>query len=498
MKDEIRMPDRISSGIPGLDQILLGGLPKERVYLVHGGPGAGKTTLGFQFLLEGVRQRERVLYVSLLQTRSELESILGSHGWSLEGIDLVGLPEEVLESSAQEQTLFSTVDVELHEVTDFIVDAIERYKPDRLFFDSLSELAVLVDSAYQLRRHALRLKRQTQKFNCTTLFAVIESVTDDVHSIQTIVNGVIRLGMQESVDGPPRRWLNVTKMRGVNHHGGKHDFRICTGGVEVYPRTEVAVEKTDVGWEKITSGNQELDALFGGGLEEGTACLLSGTTGAGKSTLAALYVEAAAKRGDRSIIFCFDERRQTFLRRTAGIGLEIQKYVDEGLIDLRQINVGDLSPGELAYRIRRAVDEEGVKVVVIDSVTGYLHTLDGQHQLMVQLHELLSYLGNCGVLTLLISARHTLAAQQETQIDASYLADTVVFMRNFESMGAMRHCISVLKKRHGNHEKTIREMKISHAGVELGPPLQEFQGILTGNPRFIGNTGKLLLPKSSE
>ncbi|MFP4350834.1 MAG: ATPase domain-containing protein [Desulfococcaceae bacterium] len=488
----ITAAEKVGMGVDGLDHILFGGLQKNMVYLVHGGPGTGKTTLGFHFLREGVRQGERVLYASLLQTRSELETILISHDWSLEGIDLLELPENIRRTSMEEQTLFNTADIELHEVHTTIVEAIEKHKPQRLVFDSITELGILVDSPYQLRRQMLKLKQQVNRLGCTTLFTASESNSVDLESLQTVVHGVIELGIQRPNYGEPRRWLDPTKMRGMDFLGGRHDFRILTGGIEVYPRIEVSHVERQAKWRTISSGNPELDALFGGGLEEGTACLFNGTTGAGKSTLAGMYADAAAKRGDRSVIFCFDERRQTFLRRASGLGMGIEGHIEQGLIDLRQVNVGELTPGEFAFQVRHAAEEKDLKIVVIDSLSGYFNAMPEQRQLMVQLHELLSYLNGAGVLTLLVVATHGFADHAEVDIDASYIADTVVMMRNFEAGGMIRRCISVLKKRYGDHEKTIREIRIDKNGVRVGEPLRHFRNVLSGYPEFVGDTQSLM------
>lgn len=490
---EIVSHPKISTGVLGLDHILRGGLPQSMVYLIHGGPGTGKTTLSFQFLLEGVRQGERVLYASLLQTRSELKMIAGSHGWSLEGINLLDLPDNIRRAATDEQTLFSPGEVELHEVTDTMIEAIHKHRPQRLVFDSITELAVLVDSRYQLRRQLLKLKQQLSDTDCTTLFTVNDTEAVDLPSIQTAVHGVAEIGIHRPHYGPPRRWLEVTKMRGMPFLAGRHDLRLKTGGIEVFPRLEVKQNHPPTQWSLVSSGNAELDTLFGGGLEGGTACLITGTTGAGKSVLASLYVQAAAERGDRSIIFCFDERKRTFIRRSEGLGLDIVGQIERGLVDLRQIDVGAATPGEFTEQIRYAVDEQKAKVVVIDSVSGYLHAMTEQRQLILQLHELLSYLGEAGVLTILIMPRHGFGGEtgRELDVDTSYIADTVVMMRHFEAMGEVRRCVSVLKKRHGKHEPTIREFTIGDGGVQVGPPLVDFRGVLSGTPEYVGDHHRL-------
>ena len=487
-----------ATGIAGLDHILRGGLPRDLFYLVHGGPGTGKTTLGMQFLLEGARRGERVLYISLLKTRDELERFMASHNWSLEGVDLLDLPDNVRRLATDEQTFFNTADIELREVNDAILQAVERTKPQRLVFDSVSELALLVDNQYQLRRQLLRLKQKLEGMGCTTLFNLIETETVDMPTIQTVIQGCLQLGMDEANYGPPRRWLNIPKMMSSDYIAGHHDLRLTTGGLTVFPRLEATPRELQDGWPVVSSGIAEIDTLFGGGLEEGTACLVTGSTGAGKSTLASLYVQAAARRGERPLVFCFDARRQTFIRRSKSLGLDIVKHIDKGLVDLRQINVGDLLPGQFAQDIRVAVEDHGVKVVVIDSIGGYINAMPGQQHLIVQLHEILSYLSAAGVLTVMVAPVHGLSGEGMSEVTTSYIADTVVLMRMFEAAGRIRRCISVLKKRHGDHEKTIRELTIGAEGIVVGEPLKRFSGVLSGTPTYLGDVNELLEPDGED
>jgi circadian clock protein KaiC len=483
----------VPTGIAGLDTILRGGLPEGMIYLLHGGPGSGKTTLGFQFLLEGVRRKERVLLSSLLQHRSELERIVGSHGWSLDGIDLLDIPERIRQTCLEEQTIFSPGEVELQEVAEAIERGLRQYRPQRLLFDSITELAVLMDSPLQLRRQMLRIKELLGGSGCTSIFTANDTLGVDLPSLQTAVHGVIQLGMQQPRHGPLQHWLAVSKMRGLAFLDGRHDFRMRTGGIEVYPRLETPGKERKPEWSVVSSGNLELDEMFGGGLEAGTACLITGTTGAGKSTLASMYVQAAAQRGERSVLFCFDERRETFLRRSSGLGLDMVKYIEEGLVDLRQVNFGALTLGEFHHSIRQAVEDQKVKVLVIDSVTGFFHAIP-DHQLIVQLHELLSYLGSAGVLTLLVVPVHGLDPVHGGDLEwsTSYIADTVVMMRHFEATGEMRRCVSVLKKRHGNHERSIREIRTGPGGIKVGPPLTEFRNVLSGRPEYTGHADRLI------
>ncbi|MFP4106682.1 MAG: ATPase domain-containing protein [Phycisphaerae bacterium] len=488
---EIPKPE--PSGLPGLDTILRGGFPKGMSYLVHGGPGTGKTTLGLQFLMEGLRRGQRVMYVSLLQNREELSTIAASHGWTLDGIEMLELPREVREAATDAQTLFSAVDVELQEVTRLVLEGVKKHNPDRLLFDSLTELAVLVENEYQLRRHLFRIERELTKNDCTTLYTINQMGSVDLIPIQTVLHGDLEMMVDRGHFSPNRRRLEVTKMRGVSFLEGAHDLRIRTGGVEIYPRLEVLHKATGGDLDQISSGNEALDAMFGGGLEEGTACLALGTTGAGKSTLATVYAIAAAERQVRSAIFCFDERRQTFIHRAEGLEMNLQEHLDSGMIELHQLNVGNIPPGEFSQRIRHSVEEEGVRIVVIDSLTGYMHAMGNQASLLPQLHDLLSFLAGKGVLTFLILATHGAPGRDmDVDFNASYIADTVVFLRHFEAMGKMRRCISVIKKRHSPHENYIREIMPGPGGLQVGPPLSQFRNVLSGTPEFIGDVDELL------
>ncbi len=480
-----------ATGLPGLDNILHGGLAKGRAYLVEGSPGAGKTTLGLQFLLEGARAGERVMMVSLIETHGELFDVAKSHGWNLDAVHVLDLPQDVIESATSLQTVFPSGDVEFGEIANTVIEGIRKYRPDRLLLDSASQLSMLTDSWQQMRRAILKIRDLIHKLGCTALLTS-SAVERHVTELDTIVHGAISLRMKVPDFGQARRELIVKKMRGQRYISGCHNYRILTGGLEIYTWPEVRHDSGRGRWEILSSGIRELDDMLGGGLEEGTACLLTGNTGAGKSTLGSLYVQAAAKRGEKSVVFCFDERKDTFLRRSAALDLDIPSYIEQGLVELRQVNTGELSTGEFADIVRKVVEVKQAKVIIIDSLTGYLNAMPEERILIRQLHELLSYLSCAGVLTIMVVTRFGSTGNHEFEVDASYLADTVIVMRHFEAFGEIRRCIAVVKKRHGNHEHTIREFKIAAGGCRVGRPLYDFSGILTGNPIYIGKREDLI------
>ena len=494
MKNTVSKAGLTTTGLQGLDAILQGGLPKGRAYLVEGSPGVGKTTLGLQFLLEGARAGERVMLASLIETPEEIHDVAKSHGWNLDEVHMLELPQNVRDSALEEQTVFPPGEVEFGEIAGAVIDGIEQYRPDRLLVDSVSQLSMLTDSWYQMRGSILKLRDLIHKLGCTTLLTS-SRVERQISELDTIVHGSILLEMKVPAYGQVRRELIVKKMRGHKFITGYHNYRIRSGGIEVFTWPEVSHISMQSQWQVLSSGIKELDDLLGGGLEEGTACLLTGSTGAGKSTLGSLYVQAAARRGEKSIIFCFDERKDTFLRRSASLNLEIQTYVEQGLVDLRQVNTGELSAGEFGQTVRSAVEEKQAKVVLIDSLTGYMNTMPEENLLMTQMHELLSYLAGVGVLTIMVVTRYGVDKKTDTEIDASYIADTVILIRHFEALGEIRRCIVAIKKRHGKHEHTIREFKIAAGGCQLGPPLTDFSGVLTGNPVYTGSPENLLKPQ---
>ena len=491
--DERRL---VATGIPGLDDILGGGVSPDRVYLVEGNPGSGKTTLALHYLFEGCRLGQKGLYVTLSETKVELHDVARSHGWSLDGVGLLELvaPESELEPDNQ-YSMFQPSEVELGETTRAILSEIERTKPTRVVIDSLSEMRLLAQSPLRYRRQILALKQFFIGRECTVLLLDdLTSETEDLQ-LQSIAHGVLTLEQLSPGYGAERRRLRVTKLRGQSYRGGYHDFMIRRGGLEVYPRLVASEHKRAGQRGLLKSGNAQLDALMGGGLPFGTSTVLLGPAGTGKSTTALLYARSVASRGDRAVVFTFDERLETILERTAGLGMDIAGDIEAGLVEIHTVDAAELSPGEFAHRVREAAAGDGApgaKVVVIDSLNGYLHAMPEERFLIAQLHELLTYLGHKGVVTFLIVAQHGLVGSMQTPIDTTYLADTVVLFRFFEAMGQVRQAVSVLKKRSGKHERTIRELRLGAGGVMLGEPLSDFQGVLMGTPTFRGTDASLL------
>jgi circadian clock protein KaiC len=478
------MPDaaatRVQTGIQGLDEILGGGLPSRRVHLVQGSPGAGKTTLALQFLLEGARRGERGLYISLSETREEVHAVAASHGWSLEDVAIF---EASRLGEEDENTLFETSEVELGERMDDILSEVARVEPARLVVDSCTELRLLAHTPVRYRRQILALKHRLVEVNRTVLLLDNPSPGSPDVLLQSLAHGVLTLEHFQSDVGGERRRLSVTKMRGVAYRGGYHDYVIRTGGLVVFPRVVAAEHRTGRVAEPFSSGIGALDELLGGGLDRGTSTLVLGPSGSGKSTFASMFARRAADRGERAALFVFDEARETALARMRGVGLGLDAHVAAGRVEVTQVDPAQLSPGEFLHHVRAAVDAGGSRVVIIDSINGLLQAMPNESFLLLQLHELLMYLGQQGVLTVLVVAEHgVLGRPVAGPIDLSYLADTVILIRYFEAQGAMRKALSVMKKRTGGHEKTIREYEIGGAGIRIGEPLAELRGVFTGAP----------------
>ncbi len=484
-------PARSAIGVPGLDDILDGGLLAHRLYLIEGDPGAGKTTLSMQYLLEGVRLGEKCLYITLSETREELVASAESHGWSLDGIEIVELVTDEKELDADRQlTMYHPSEVELTETTRRVLEAVQRIGPSRVAFDSLSEMRLLAQSPLRYRRQILALKHFFVGRNCTVLLLDDRTGESSDLQLQSIAHGVITLEQLSPLYGAARRRLRVAKLRGSDFRGGYHAFALQNGGVVVFPRLVAAEHREPFKQSQIKSGIELLDALLGGGPDRGTSTLFMGPAGVGKSTIAVQYAVAAAERGDHSVIFAFDENIQTLEARTAGLGIRLTEGTRSGQVKIHQIDPAELSPGEFACMVRTAVERDHARVVVIDSINGYLNAMPEERFLTSQMHELLMYLAQQGVTTMLVVAQHGLmGASMQSPVDTSYLADSVVLFRYFEARGAVRKAISVVKKRSGAHEETIRELTLDKEGIHLSAPLTQFRGILTGVPLELDTPG---------
>ena len=476
-------PTLVSSGIEGLDDILGGGFPARRFYLVQGDPGAGKTTLGLQFLLEGSRRGERVLYVSLSESREELAAVAESHGWSLEGVpifELAARDEDLL--LERQNTLFEPSEVELAEVTAALLEKVEAVNPQRVVFDSLSEMRLLAQNALRYRRHLLALKQHFVSRGRTVLMMDDRTSEAGDLQLQSLAHGVIEMEQLSPLYGPERRRLRVAKMRGVSFRGGYHDFRIVKGGVRIFTRLVASEHHEPFTPRPVQSGVRELDDLLGGGFDRGTAALLLGPAGAGKSTVAAQYACASAERGECAAAYLFDEGIHTFVARSTALGLPVEKLRQQGKLRVQQIDPAEMSPGEFAQILRDDVERRDFRVVVIDSLNGYLAAMPEERFLVIQMHELLTYLRQRGVVVILVVAQAgIMGAGMQAPVDLSYLSDTVVLFRYYELDGRIAKAISVLKRRSGGHSTEIRELVLD-GKVSIGKASTDLQGIMTGVP----------------
>jgi circadian clock protein KaiC len=478
--------ERISTGIEGLDQLLRGGLTPNRMYLVEGFPGTGKTTLALQFLLEGRARGESTLYVTLSETEGELTAIAASHGWTLEGIRIFPLPMSEGVSSDDQYTLYHPAEIELGETVKGVLATVDQLRPTRVVFDSLSELKLLARDPLRYRRQILALKEFFSGRECTVVLLDDLSAGGGDLQLESLAHGVILLELLPLEYGRARRRLRVAKLRGVNAVDGFHDFVIRRGGLEVFPQIDAGRESVHRPGEGVRSGLPTLDQLLGGGLTWGTTTLLIGPAGTGKSTLAAQYA-ASGVTDTNAAIFLFDERVSTFVSRCDAMGMKLSSRLKDGSVTIDQIEPGDMSPGEFSHRVVSAVKSRGARVVLIDSLNGYLNAIPQVEAPLVRMHELLSYLNESGVATIIIVAQHgVVGARMTTPLDVSYLADSVVLLRFFEAHGMVRRALSVMKKRTGDHEATIRELRIGPDRLHVGDALSDFQGVLTGVPHYIG------------
>lgn len=478
--------EKAEFGIAGFDDITAGGLARGRLYLLEGSPGTGKTTIATQFLIAGAKAGERGLYVTLSETEEEFRIGAASHGWDLQGIDIFELlPAEELLDEDQQQSLLYSSDLELGETTKRIFEAFERIKPDRVVIDSLSEIMLLAQSPLRYRRQILSLKHYFSRRGATVL--MLDDLTADHNdkTMHSIAHGVVHLDELAPEYGAERRRTRVVKYRGQKYRGGYHDFVIGSGGVRVFPRLVSAEHRTSFERTMVPSESAELNALLGGGVERGSSVLVLGPAGTGKSLLGLSFVTAAVARGERAAMFVFDEELGLLCDRAKGLGIDIQAMVDADKLILEQVDAAELSPGEFSERVRHCVETYGAKTVVIDSLNGYQAAMPQEQALILHMHELLQYLNRQGASTFLTVAQHGLVGDMKSPVDVTYLADTVILLRYFEATGSVRRAISVIKKRTGAHENTIREYVIGRRGITLGEPLVNFHGVLRGVPTLV-------------
>ncbi|MBW0006226.1 MAG: AAA family ATPase [Sphingomonas sp.] len=478
----------VSSGSTALDYILAGGFAAKRIHLIEGAPGAGKTTLGLEFLLEGRAKNEPCLYITLSESKEELTHVAESHGWSLEGIEIFELvPPELSLDQEREQSIVYASDLELGETVQLVKDEVERVAPARVVFDSLSEIRLLAQGALRFRRQVLALKHFFAQHGCTVLFLDDLTETIDDLSLHSLAHGVVRLEQIAQLYGAERRRLRVHKMRGRRFHGGYHDYVIRTGGLDIFPRL-VASDHPNRGneWKEALSGVPALDELVGGSLDYGTSTLIIGPSGTGKSTLGLRYAYEAMEAGEKALIVSFDETEAIFQRRASGLGMDTGRFLDSGQFTFRQVDPAELSPGELTGIVREHVEELGITVVVLDSLSGYQQAMPEEQFLLLQMHEILTYLNQQNVLTFLILTQSGMVGNMSNPLDLTYLSDNVLLLRYFEVDGQIRRAVSVIKKRTGRHEPTIREFTISDSGIHVGPALRGFRGVLTGVPVYEG------------
>ncbi|NNU43835.1 ATPase domain-containing protein [Ramlibacter montanisoli] len=478
--------DRASTGIPGLDDVLGGGLPIGHLYLVEGDPGSGKTTLGLHFLLEGIRRDEKGLYVTLSETESELRTVAASHGWDLRGVELFELVSSEGLSPDLEQSILHPSQVELGETVRGVISAVERLKPQRVVFDSLSEMRLLAQDPLRYRRQVLALKKFFSDQGCTVMMLDDRSNRETDQQLHSIAHGVINLEQAVDQYGPERRRLRVLKMRGIKFRGGDHDFVLDTGGLSVFPRLVASEHRLQTGHSVMSTGVAKLDELMGGGLPRGSNSLFNGPSGVGKTTTAISCTLTALKRGDNAVYYLFDEGLSTLVTRARSLGLDIEPYLGSGQLRVIPLDPAEVSAGEFAHMVRHAVEDDNAQVVVIDSLNAYLQAMPGSKYLMLQMHELLTYLNHRNVVTILILAQHGVLGDMRTEVDMSYLADAILMFRFFEARGKLLKAVSMIKSRTTLHEQTIREFRMGPKGLEVGQELTDFEGVLAGVAAYHG------------
>jgi len=484
-------PPRISSGVAGLDEVLGGGLTAQRLYLIEGTPGTGKTTLALQFLLDGVARGERALYITLSETAEELNAVAATHGWSLDQVCVFELANETTLEPDSEQSILHPSEIELGETVQRIIQRIDAMGPTRVVFDSLSEMRLLAQNGLRYRRQILALKHFFATRACTVLLLDDRtSERGDLH-LHSIAHGVVTLEQSIQDFGVERRKLRVVKMRGIKFRGGYHDFSLDTGGLRVYPRLVAAEHAIQDCGKLVSTGSAELDQLLGGGLVPGSNTLLTGPSGVGKTTAAVRCMLAALERGERAAYFLFDEGLSTLIARCISLGLDIRPHIQSGQLAMHQVAPAEISPGEFTSWVRNSVEERQTSFIVIDSLSAYLQAMPGEQFLLLQMHELLTYLNQRCIITMLVLGQHGLVGEMRTDIDLSYLSDTIMLFRFFEAHGEILSAISVVKSRTHAHERTIRQLKLGANGITVGEALRGFEGVMSGLPTYRGETAML-------
>ncbi len=481
-------PDRMSTGIEALDAILGGGLTPSRSYLVEGTPGSGKTTIALQFLLAGVAAGERGLYITLSETANELREVAASHFWDITGLELFEMVNSDGLGPEAEQSILEPSEVELGETIAGVRAIVERTRPTRVVFDSLSEMRLLAQNSLRYRRQILALKQYFALKNCTVLLLDDRSSDPADLQLHSIAHGVITLEQTVADFGSERRRLRIVKMRGLNYVGGYHDFVIATGGVAVFPRLIAAEYHRSFSPQLVSTGIAAFDEMLGGGITPGTNTLLNGPSGVGKTTTALRCALSAIERGEKVAYFLFDEGRATMLARAAAMGMDLTSHLEAGRMTIRQIDPAELSPGEFTSWVRRAVEVDGARFLAIDSLNAFLQAMPGEKFLMLQMHELLSYLNQQGVQTMVILGQHGIIGDIRSEVDLSYLSDTIVLFRYFEAGGQVLKAVSVTKSRTTMHQSSIRELQLTAGGIAIGEPLADFEGVLMGVPNYRGRT----------
>lgn len=494
MGEAPRTPSFASTGVTGLDDILNGGFKEGNLFLLEGTPGTGKTTIAISFLMAGAEKGERGLYITLSETAEELRDGMASHGWEMH--DLISIfevtpPEALLEADQQQSLLYSS-DLELGETTTVILGEFARVQPKRVVIDSLSEIRLLAQSSLRYRRQILAFKHYFARHNATVLMLDDRTAEVEDKTVHSVAHGVVKLEELSPDYGAERRRLKIAKYRGQSFRGGYHDFTIRTGGVTVYPRLVALEHRTEFSRKQRTSGVPGLDKLLGGGVEQGSSVLILGPSGTGKSLYALQFITAAIARGEKAALFVFDEELGLLFGRVRAMGIDLEAMRASGSLHVEQVDAAELSPGEFAHRVRTSVDELQAKTVVIDSINGYQAAMPEENALTLHIHELLQYLNRQGANTFLTVAQHGLVGDMKAPVDVTYLADTVILLRYFEAFGRVRRAVSVIKKRTGAHEESIREYRLGSTGLMVGEPLEDFQGVLRGVPTFAGNAGPLL------